>query len=101
MAKPSKISQRVAEFTLHSKSKSRRLGEIHAENSKHCVLLGRGRGDPTEPNLAAIGHRQNDVYPLHCGQEGQRSGGRRLDVVPTQEVFQRHPERVAEKRHRM
>src|SRR3954469_19655990 len=88
------------------------LGETDTELQEERSLLGRGFGDAAQPDLVAIGGGKDDIGTLQRGKQSERPHRREwlggLDAahrrrnncgLALQQIFQRDPERVAQKGH--
>jgi hypothetical protein len=62
------------------------------------LLWWRGVGHPPEPDLSTVGRREDNVGALERREERQGLRRRQAGAAVAQQMFQRHPERVAEKR---
>src|SRR2546425_5827932 len=66
---------------------------------EELFLLRAGFSDAAQAKLTAIGGGQNDVGTLERGEPCQGSGWREVRMISPQQMFQRHPQRTAQKRH--
>src|SRR2546427_5551172 len=66
---------------------------------EELFLLRAGFSDAAQAKLTAIGGGQNDVGTLERGEPCQGSGWREVRMISPQQMFQRHPQRIAQKRH--
>src|SRR2546428_14144684 len=66
---------------------------------EELFLLRAGFSDAAQAKLTAIGGGQNDVGTLERGEQCQGSGWREVRMISPQQMFQRHPQRIAQKRH--
>ncbi len=62
------------------------------------LVFWRGRRHPTEPDLSAVGRRQDNVRALQRRELGQGSRRGEPGAAAVEQVFQRHPECATGKR---
>ena len=70
-----------------------------AELVEELFLFGVGRGDAAQADFPTVGGGQNDVGADQGAEQGQRLARREGRAFPSQQVFQRDPQRIAEKGH--
>src|SRR5712692_9219478 len=66
---------------------------------QQILLLRSGGGNPSQADFASLGGGQNNVGALQGGKQSQSLGRCHLQILPSQEVLQGHPERIAQERH--